>query len=186
MRISTAVSYLVLILCLGPVLVACDEPPTQTSAFIATDKQTSAFAATDKEAAAAPNLTGKGILRSRLVRLDGTFLKQLQDAKKGKNTDSSSVMATLNLFEDFVVAVEVEATPDSDDLNHIFAGQVFGQPTSLVTILLQQGILNAVIRLKGRVYRVRSRGNGIYRIEEAAAIKIPDHDQSSGEQGKTE
>ena len=176
MRISTAVSYLVLILCLGPVLVACDEPPTQTSAF----------AATDKEAAAAPNLTGKGILRSRLVRLDGTFLKQLQDAKKGKNTDSSSVMATLNLFEDFVVAVEVEATPDSDDLNHIFAGQVFGQPTSLVTILLQQGILNAVIRLKGRVYRVRSRGNGIYRIEEAAAIKIPDHDQSSGEQGKTE
>jgi len=154
---------LVVFMLVGLGLTGCDDTPGDEVAdrglFAVDERNTSRPTETD-------GLQDKSIVRYRLVRLDAG---SLFSADPGEPQTLQ-----LNLFPDVIVTAELEPASVVDGKPAFYTGQIAGQETSLVTLMVQNQTIFVNVRLGGRLYRVRPDENSLYRVEEVAPVTLPE------------
>ena len=116
-----------------------------------------------------------GVVRQRLTRLDGTYLKERITEREGGRA-GEAFPVRINLFDDFAVDLElVERPADDSAASVILGGEAPAYEHSLATLILKDGRLSGNIRLDGRLFRIRPADDGLYRIEEVIPPERREH-----------
>lgn len=110
-------------------------------------------------------LTGhRWILRSRFVNVD--FDLVARSAGPRERPSGAGAPLPLNLFHGTCYMAVLERAEGKPPAKFTWTGRVQGVAGSRVILVVEDGVMAAHITVAGRVFEVRSLGNGVHAVEE--------------------